>query len=942
MQLSGGRLMPAKKDSSSRSAEFGLSEVSAPALYGREAELRILAALVEGVRNRGGASLVRGEPGIGKSTLLAAAATHARDHGMQVLSAVGVESEARLAFGGLHQLLRPILGQADGLPARQRAALLSVFGMCDEGARELFLIGLATLELIGDTAAHCPVLLILEDAQWLDDPSCAVLAFVARRLEVEPTVLLIAIRDGHETPFDDAGLPELRLEGLDLSASEALLDTHAPDLEPTLRERVLAEAAGNPLALVELPAGLQLEEAGEGALPGSPLPLTARLERAFATQASDLPTTVRTLLLVAAVDDGGVLDEVLSATRVLEGAEVSVDTVARAVAAQLVEIEGLSLRFRHPLVRSSIYHAASMSQRQAAQAALSSVLVGQPDRQVWHRAAATLGPDEGVAAELDEAAERAGRRGALAVAIAALERAAELTERPVPRGSRLVRAAELAAELGRPELAVRLLGAAEPLELAADDRMRVSWLRDGFEASGWPGPRKVGSFVESAEQMRLQGRADLALKSLLTIALTCYWANPDDGTRELVVAAAERLPVAADSPELTAILALAAPVQRATVVLERIRRFPLEAGGDPAAMLLIGEAAAAAGDFERSTACLWDAAAGLRAQGRLGLLTRALVTYAFSAAYLGRWQQGCAAADEADRLGRETKQWTWATAADLSRATLDAVRGNHELAEAFAAKGEAVLVQIGLNPMLALVQQARGIADLAGGRHADAYGQLRRVFDPTDIAFHPHIRCWLIGELAEAAAHCGQQAEVRVLLEELELLAAQTGFPYLQAGLAYARPLLAADEDAEKLFQAGLTSNLAAWPFLRARLLLAYGAWLRRRRRVAESRHPLRAAREAFDALGATPWGERARQELRASGVTSRRRIPETRDQLTPQELQIAGLAAEGMSNREIGEQLYISHRTVAYHLRRIFPKLGVTSRSQLHAAVHGLADATA
>jgi DNA-binding CsgD family transcriptional regulator len=477
-------------------------------------------------------------------------------------------------------------------------------------------------------------------------------------------------------------------------------------------------------------------------------------------------------------------------------------------------------------------------------------------------------------------------------------------------------------------LALRLLELAEALDLATEDWMRLSWLRDTFEAtSRWPGPQKVGSFIESAERMTRDGRPDLALKLILTIALTCYWANPDDGTRELVVAVAEQIPVAEDSPELTAILALAAPVERASVVLARIRRFPLKAGGDPGAMLLIGEAAAAVGDFERSTACVSVAAAGLRAQGRLGLLTRALGIDAFNALYLGSWQQGCTAADEAARLARETSQPTWATSAEVSRAALDAVRGNEETAEALAAKAEAVLVQVGLTPMLALVQQARGIADLAGGRQADAYRQLRRIFDPTDVAYHPFIRCWLIGELAEAAAHSGQQDDTR--------------FPYLQAALAYARPLLAEDGEAERLFEDGLKSDLAAWPFLRARLLFAYGAWLRRRRRVADSRVPLRAAREAFDALGATPWGERARQELRASGVTSRRRVPETRDQLTPQELQIAGLAAEGLSNREIGQQLYISHRTVAYHLRRIYPKLGITSRTQLHAAVLSLTDAT-
>jgi len=324
--------------------------------------------------------------------------------------------------------------------------------------------------------------------------------------------------------------------------------------------------------------------------------LTARLEWAFATQASKLPPATRTLLLVAAADEGGLLDEVLSATRLLEGAGLTVDAVTPAVDAQLIEIEGTALRFRHPLVRSSIYQAASVSQRQAAQAALSTVFVGQPDRQVWHRAAATLGPDEEVAAELEEAADRARCRGAVAIAIAALDRAAELSERPPCRGRRLVRAAELASDLGRPDLALRLIGVAEPL-VATEDRMRLSWLRGTFESGRWSVPEKVASHIETAEQMTLDGRADLALKLLLIIALTCYWANPDDGTRELVVAAAEQIPVAEDSPELTAILALAAPAERATAVLERIQRFPLEAG-DPGATLRIGEAASAVGDFD--------------------------------------------------------------------------------------------------------------------------------------------------------------------------------------------------------------------------------------------------------------------------------------------------------------------------------------------------------
>jgi DNA-binding CsgD family transcriptional regulator len=518
----------------------------------------------------------------------------------------------------------------------------------------------------------------------------------------------------------------------------------------------------------------------------------------------------------------------------------------------------------------------------------------------------------------------------------------ELSERPDLRGSRLVRAAGFAFELGQPPVAMRLLRAAEPLDLASDDLLRLSWIRDSYAETRWLGPAQVDSHVEAADRLRLEGRVDVAMASILTIALTMYWSNPDDEKREIVVAAAERLAVADESPELTAILALAAPVQRARVVLGRIRRFSVEPTGDPLATLQIAEAASAVGDFKRSTACASAAAAGLRTQGRLGLLTRAVAVSAFNSFYLGSWQHGCAAADEAARLARETGQSGWAVSADLARATLDAVRGNDESTEALATNAEAAVTPfVELKPMLALVQQARGVADLARGRHAEAYGALRRIFDPTDIAHHPIIRCWLVGELAEAAANSDRGSDALAFVEELEGLAVDTGFPYLIAGLAYARPLLAEEDEAEELFRAGLASDLSAWPFLRARLLLAYGAWLRRRRRVAESRVPLRTAREAFDALGAVPWGERARQELRASGLTSRRRVPETRDHLTPQELQIAALAAEGLSNREIGQQLYISHRTVGYHLRQIFPKLGITSRSQLHEAVLGLSGAT-
>src|SRR5215469_4599178 len=295
-------------------SDTSAGDTGACQLHGRDGELRTVSSLIGRLsEGRGGALVVRGEPGIGKSALLAAVRARAEDDGLRVLSALGVQSEARLPFAGLHQLLRPVLHGADQLPAPQRAALLAAFGMSDQAGAGLFLIGLATLELIGDAAESSPVLVLADDAHWLDEPSCAVLAFAGRRLAAERAVMLIAVRDGAASPFDQAQLPELRLAGLDKDAAGALLDSRAPGLEPFLRERLIAEAAGNPLALVELPEALRAEDPVEGALAPSRLPLTARLERAFAVQESGLPTATRSLLLVAAADDSGILGEVLDA-----------------------------------------------------------------------------------------------------------------------------------------------------------------------------------------------------------------------------------------------------------------------------------------------------------------------------------------------------------------------------------------------------------------------------------------------------------------------------------------------------------------------------------------------------------------------------------------------------------------------------------------------------
>jgi DNA-binding CsgD family transcriptional regulator len=902
-------------------------------LYGREHELGVLNGFVDQLAGgAGGALVVRGEPGIGKSALLAAATARARDQGMHSLSAVGVQSETDIPFAGLHQLLGPMLHLADGLPARQRGALLAAFGRSDPIATELYLIALATLELIGDTAHGSPLLLIVEDAQWLDQATCAALAFVARRLAAEPTAMLIAIRNGHAGSFNNAGLPELRLEGVDGAAAGALLDAQAPELHPVLRERLLEEAAGNPLALIELPKVLPSEHLDDGALLPSRLPLTARLEGAFAMQQSELPDATRSLLLVAAADDGGVLGEVLNAATILEGAAVTGDVVTPAVAAGLVEIEGTGLRFRHPLVRSAIYQAASLAERQAAHSALSEVVIDQPDRRVWHRAAARLAPDEQVAAELDQAAARAEHRGALAVAFNALERAAEFSEDTGRKGSRLVRAAETAFEIGQEEPALRFLRAADSLDLAADVRTRLSWLREVYSGSDWSGAPKADSFVDLAERMRVEGHVDLALKALVTAAERCWWENRDQETRDAVVAAAERLPIAEDEPALLAILAYADPVQRGALVINRISRMTPDAS-DPAGLHLVGAAACGVWAFDLALGFLDAAVDGLRSQGRLGLLAQALTAQAWAAVHLARQPLAVSAAEEACRLAEETGQPRWAATAQLAQAAIAAERGDLEVADALAHKAETLLLPTVATPMLALAQFARGRGAVAHQFYAEGFEHHRRTLDPTDPAYHPHIGAWGLSDLVEAAAHSGREDAAEKYLEQLESLAAATAGSLLHATAGYARSMVADHEDAEALYQTALDRDLLQWPCYRGRMLLWYGRWLRRQRRAAESRAPLRAARETFDALAFPALAQSARQELRAAGETSRRRVPEAWDQLTPQELQIARLAAEGLSNREIGERLYISHRTVGYHLHRIFPKLGITSRGQLHAA---------
>jgi DNA-binding CsgD family transcriptional regulator len=904
----------------------------APELIGRDPEIAAVELLLAGIGDGGGSLLVLGDPGIGKSALAQMASRHAVGRGMRVLACAGVPGEARLSFAGLHQLLRPVLADAGGLPSGQRDALLAALGLGGGGAAPAMpLVGLAALELLAAGAGRAPVLVVAEDVHWLDSSTCEVLAFVARRLGADPVGLVGTARDTEleDNPLARAGLAELRLGPLDPAAAATLLDATAV-LDPVARERVLAVAAGNPLALVELPLTASQQDS-----PGAPngwIPLTRRLEQAFASRLPGLPAVTFTALLAAGLNDGDALAEVLAAAGAVAGAPVSVADLAAAVAAGLAEVDGQRVRFRHPLVRAAVGEAAGLAARQVMHRALAKVLQGAPDRQVWHRAAASVGPDEEVAAGLEAAAGRAFGRGAIAEQAAALAAAARLSPGSARRGQRLIRAAWAFYDLGRWQAALRLLDEADPLDLDRGDRLRLSWDREAMGAATRSGARPLAALAEVADQMRRAGDIDQALDTLENVALRCYWSNPDQRTRQRMTAVAEAVPVAGEDPRLLFVLALSDPAGHGAAVLARLARHQPGAGTADQDGLL-GYAAAAVGACEEAMRFLTAAAAGLRARGRLGVLGDVLLSQGWSALLLGQAGLAGPAAEEAARLLAEGGRPLWAACAQLARAVLAGRRGDTTTAAELAAQAERVLLTGGLPPLLAQVQLARGTAALGAGRHDEAYEQLARIFDPGDPAYHPQVRSWALLDLAEAAAGGGYLHAAARHHAELISEAAVTGSPLLRASLTVAAPMLATG-DAQALYAAAFDTELTAWPLHRARLQLAYGMWLRRRQQAGDARAPLRAARDTFDALGADAWAGRARQELRAAGERSGQPAPRALDLLAPQELHIARLAAEGLSNREIGQQLYLSQRTVRNHLYRIFPKLGITSRTELAAVV--------
>lgn len=908
-------------------------------LLGRHRELEQLLDFARESTRRGGGLLLRGPAGIGKSCALAAFSEQARAEGFRQLMVTGVQSEARLAFAGLHQLVRPVLDLAEDLPPRQRDALLAAFGMSEVAAPDAYLIALAVLELLALTATSAPLLAIVDDAQWLDRPTAEALAFVLRRLGDDRVAFVICTREGYETPLSALSLPLIELGPLDDADAAALLDVRAPHLDEQRRSRVLELAQGNPLALVEL--AVAPEQPGMmQTTPAGGLPMTVRLERAFTSRFAELPDPIRTLLLMAAASDADELHELFSAAEYLvPGAAHDPDSWSSAVEAGLVTMDERRIEFRHPLVRSAIYQSATPAQRVAVHTALAKALEARPDRRVWHLAAATLGPNEAVAAEIEAAAIRAETRGAPMVTLEALERAALLTPDDDRRAERFLRAAELALELGDPVAAARLLTQTREEALGPRSRGRARLLTEVLGPS--PASRadvtlKAQELIDLADQMHAQGDSDLGLRFAHLAANHTWVTDVGQELRSSVLTAAERVAPTTSDPVLLSIYSLTDPNGHNTVLIQRAMSMPPHTTDGHTAHL-VGAALNLAGAFGLSAPFMASSATALRTEGRLRQLVEVLAQQAWSAFPPLDWATALPSADEAIRLAQETRQPLWEASALIVEAMFDGVRGDFEHSESQVRAAEAIALPMGANAMLCGIQLTRGVTAVGAGRYIEAYEHLHRTFDPHDPSYHHFQSAWALGDLAEAAVHTDNVEAARA---QLELFSphAQTGeSTWTQVALLYARPLLADDDDAEALFQAALRTDLSMWPLYRARLLLNYGRWLRRQRRAADSRGPLRSAREAFDALGASAFAEQARAELRAAGERSQ--LPETHawQDLSPQELHIARLAADGLSNRDIGARLYLSHRTVASHLYRVYPKLGITSRAQLRGALDQL-----
>jgi len=903
-------------------------------LYGRRVEAAAVERLVAGARSsQSGALLVRGEPGVGKSALLAHAEEQATD--MRVLRSVGIEAESELAFAGLHQLLHPVLDRVDRLPAPQLAALGGALGLRHASVGDRFLVGVGVLSLLAEAAEEAPLLAVIDDAHWLDQPSADALTFAARRLEAEGVVLLFAALEGGVRQFEAPGLAELTLRGLDRKpANELLAERVRSPLAPAVRNRLVESSGGNPLALIELPTLLSdAQLAGREALP-DPLPESAEMEWAFSERARRLPPTAQTLLLLVSADDSGRLATVMDAAAML-GVEPSAFDLAET--AGLIHLTDGGVAVRHPLIRSAVYRGATSRQRRAVHRVLAEVLHREQDadRRAWHRAAAAPGEDDDVAQELELTAERARQRSGFAAAARALERAAELSSDDEARGRRLVRAAEDAWLAGRPERASALI--ARTTRLVTDPLVRadVVHLRGTIELRcGVPADALV-TLSGGAAEIAAMAPAK-ATEMLIEAGQSASYAG--DAAQIVEMGRRAKSLLRADDADqrfsvdvLAGVGSLLAGDPKQAVPLLR-EALELAAGfQDPRRLVNAGACAGYLGDETTEFELYSRAAARAREEGGVSTLPYVLEFLARAEAVNGRYAAAEAHASEGLRLASETGQLNSICHLLASLALIAAVRGREDECRSYAGDALEQAAARGLGYQAALAEWALARLELGLGRSAVALARLERIAAAGVGAGHPFIKLVSTADLVEAAVRVAETARAQTALAGFERFAQETAPPWALALAARCRGLLSAAASADCHFLEALRWHReSARPFDRARTELVFGESLRRAGRRHEARTHLRAALEAFERAGAASWSDRARTELRASGETARTRVPNAIDQLTPQELQVTRFVAEGATNKEVAAQLFLSPRTIDYHLRKIFTKLGITSRSEL------------
>lgn len=899
-------------------------------VVGRDAELARLFQTVDGA-SPDRVLLLVGDVGMGKSALLERAVRRAEASGARVLRAEGSESESSLAFSALHQVLRPVSAEVDGLPERQRAALLGAFGAGPVPAEaDLMLIGVAVLSVLSALGDRGAVVVVLDDAQWFDRASLDALSFAARRLAGEPVTMLIAARAGDQLPGFGRQVPTLTLEPLGAAAAGRLLELLPQQPTGRTRTRILDEAAGNPLALTELARAVTGREAATGQPSAGPLPLTDHLERIFAARLDLLPaSTTRALLLLAAMDTA---DSTIAVPGVLPNAED--EAWPPAERAGLIRRTGQGLRFRHPLVRSAVYHAAPADARREAHLALAELLRDEPDRRAWHIAAAATRPDPAVAAELELTAGRARRRGGHAAAARALQRAADLAPRREDSARLLVDAAAQAALTGDlawvEELAAAAGARTDDASLLADARAQVGRL-----AALTVRHTVVFSRLADAAEELTPTRPAAALDLLAGAAVVRFYCG-DAAQRHRIHRALQRLPEDASHAWLrTWVRAVSDPFDDRSGLLRLLPQVAAEARRRPERLTAFAVMAWLLDETPQAVRAFDEAFDRWGMRGPLpdGLGGAAAWSYVEQ----GRWGRAREACARSSALGSTAGLDHAVACAAAVDATVLAYQGDASAARARAEDALALIDPLESRSVAVYARRALGAAALAEGAHEASYDQLRAVFTPDGTPVHYHASYPALADLAAAAVRCGRREEAAMIVERCARDLAAGASSRLRALIERARGLLADPEDAEPHFRAALADPvLAHWPFERAQALLDLAEWLRRRRRIAEARAPLTEALETFRRLGARPWIERARAEARAAGLDVTDSTPDALAELSPQQQQIIRLAARGLTNREIGERLFLSPRTVSSHLYRSFPKLGITARAQLRDLVEG------